>query len=226
MTYFEDSDYSKLPDGASLLNPKNHSELYLNAILYVLEDPSLDRNAFEEMLAKDNGQLAELLSSAVNDLEVLSNYKSRLFDQNENANQSVVLATTSSDVSSKVVWYTSVIASCFAMALIGWQFIFFKPQSSPTIATNTNQSPAFETDFSLDPFDALDVSSQSSMVQAWTEFRGVEERNVSTASDALVDGPDCILCSHRDATAERELPDWLVHGASALALDAIESNVN
>ncbi len=43
-------------------------------------------------------------------------------------------------------------------------------------------------------------------VQAWTEFRGVEERNVSTSSDALVDGPDCILCSHRDATAERELP--------------------
>ncbi len=226
MTYFEDSDYSKLPDGMALLNPKNHSELYLNAILYVLEDPLLDRNAFEAMLAKDNGQLAELLSSAVNDLEVLSNNKSRLFDQNDKANQPVVLATTRSDVSSKVVWYSSVIAGCFAVALIGWQFIFFKPQPSPTIATNTNQSPAFVTDFSLDPFDALDVSAQTSMLQAWTEFRGVEERNVSTSSDALVDGPDCILCSHRDATAERELPDWLVHGASALALDAIESNVN
>jgi hypothetical protein len=227
MTNLEDSNYSKLPDGSALLNSNNRSDLYLKAILYLLEDPALDRNAFEEALAEDNGQLAELVSSAAFDLEMITMAKARLLDQNENAIQPVGLASTAkSDVWSNPAWYTTVVASCFVVALIGWQFNFSKSHSDSTTTTNTIPSPAFVTDFSLDSFDALDVSERTSLVKAWTEFRGADELIVTTLSDALVDGPDCVLCSHRDATVERDLPDWLVHGASALVVDAIESDVN
>ena len=45
-------------------NEAYESQLHLDAMLYVLEDPALDRDAFEAQL-EDNCQLAEILSNAV-----------------------------------------------------------------------------------------------------------------------------------------------------------------
>jgi len=62
-----------------MLNPKyevDESQLHLEAMLYVLEDPALDREAFEARL-EDNSQLAEILAEAVAIYHVTRNVLSR-----------------------------------------------------------------------------------------------------------------------------------------------------
>ncbi len=224
MTHSNELDYSKLPEGRSLLNKQNSSELHLKAVLYLLEDPALDRTAFEEMLAVDDGQLAELLSAAVYDLELLKKSESRFTGLIEVVREPVELAPRSQTYfSSKMAWLSVVVASCVAVGFVGWQFAQNKPPE--IVAQMTMQHPDFASDDLLVPMDALNVAERSSMVQAWTEFRVVDEADAAS-SNSLISDQDCILCLHRDAPSEADVPDWLVHAASALGLVSVESEVN
>ena len=227
MIYSDDSDdfdFSKLPDGDALLNEQNSSELYLKAVLYLLEDPALDRIAFEQLLVADDGQLAELLSSAVYDLDLLKRSESRFAGLSEVARDPVELAPRSEALfSSKMVWLSVVVASCVVVGLFGWHFV--QDTAVELVAQNTMRYPNFASDDSLVPMDELNVAERSSMVQAWTEFRVVADAEAGFTNGFISD-PDCVLCFHREVSPDREVPDWLVQGASVLGLESVESEVN
>jgi hypothetical protein len=224
MTYSNDYDYSKLPDGHVLLNKQNSSELYLKAVLYLLEDPALDRNAFEELLAADDGQLAELLSSAVYDLKLLKQSQSCFAGLGDQVREPVQLTSQNNTYfSSRMAWLSTIVASCVVVGFVGWQFV--QNRSVERVAQTSIRYPDFPSDDSLVPIDALNIAERSSMVQAWTEFRVVDDADAAS-SNGLISDPDCILCLHRDAPTELDVPEWLVQAASALGLDSIESDVN
>lgn len=115
---------------AILETESNESQMHLDAMLYLLSDPALDRDAFESRLANDT-QLAEILAEAVSVFHSLRTFE---FE----AEKQVTARTAHASMSSYRKWQSiAVIAASLLFAgFIGWQTIQSIHTHSNEIALN------------------------------------------------------------------------------------------
>jgi len=114
---------------ANLETESNTSQMHLDAMLYLLGDPVLDRDAFEARLANDT-QLAEILADAVT---VFQSMRKAEFEKQ------CVAPTTRASVHSFHHWQSIpvIAASLLIFGFIGWQTIKSMRSHSKKIAMNS-----------------------------------------------------------------------------------------
>ncbi len=115
---------------ANLETESNESQMHLDAMLYLLDDPALNRVAFEARLANDS-QLAEILSETVS---VFQSLQSVEFE----SEKQVVVQVAHASVSSYRKWQSILViaASLLIFGFIGWQSIQSIRNHSSKIALN------------------------------------------------------------------------------------------
>ncbi len=115
----------------NLETESNESQLHLDAMLYLLDDPALDRVAFEARLADDT-QLAEILAEAVTVFQSLQTVD--FVPENQ-----VVARTAHASVYSYRKWQSIAViaASLLILGFIGWQTIHSMRSQSKEIALNS-----------------------------------------------------------------------------------------
>ncbi len=116
---------------ANLETESNESQMHLDAMLYLLDDPALDRVAFEARLANDS-QLAEILAEAVTVFQSLQTVD--FVPENQ-----VVARTAHASVYSYRKWQSIpvIAASLLILGFIGWQTIQSIRTHSNEIALNS-----------------------------------------------------------------------------------------
>ncbi|HUP80891.1 MAG TPA: hypothetical protein VM260_20240 [Pirellula sp.] len=170
----------------SKCQPKsNHSQMQLEAMLYLLDDPALDRNAFEGRLANDS-QLAETLAEAV---PVFHSLQSVQFDSQS---QSVSCLTHSSLYSHRR-WQSILViaASLLMVGFLGWQTLVSIRSRQSEVASASTENV-----------------SLNSVVWAWGELRADEPETqlVRDTGDFEYDHSLAML----DPFTVRDVPEWLV----------------
>lgn len=115
---------------ANLKTESNESQMHLEAMLYLLDDPALDRDAFEARLANDT-QLAEILA------ETVSVFQSLQKVEFESEKQSMA-RTAHASVYSYHRWQSIpvIAASLLIIGFLGWQTIQSMRSHSNAIALN------------------------------------------------------------------------------------------
>lgn len=177
---------------ANVETKSNESQLHLEAMLYLLEDPALDREAFEARLANDT-QLGEILAQSV---MVFQSLESIRFDS-----QTIVRVAHGSGHSYRSwITFATVAASLLLMGFLGWQALR-SIRSSPTeIAT-----------FSTENVPLLNV------VWAWGELKAddPDDQLLRDAGDGEFENALAML----DPFTEREVPEWLVLATTGILED-------
>ena len=116
---------------ANLETESNESQMHLDAMLYLLDDPALDRDAFEAKLANE-AQLTEILAEAVT---VFQSLRKAEFE----SERPFVARTTHASVHSYRRWQSIpvIAASVLIFGYIGWQTIQSMRSHSNEIAMNS-----------------------------------------------------------------------------------------
>ncbi len=116
---------------ANLETESNESQMHLDAMLYLLDDPALNRVAFEARLANDS-QLAEILSEAVS---VFQSMQTVAFE----SEKQVMARTVQASVYSYIKWQSipAIAASLLIIVFLGWQTIHSMRSQSKEIALNS-----------------------------------------------------------------------------------------
>ncbi len=115
----------------NLETESNESQMHLDAMLYLLDDPALNRDAFEARLANDT-QLAEILAEAVSVFQSLQTVEFELENQ-------VMARTACASVYSYRKWQSMpvIAASLLIIGFIGWQSIQSIRSHSKEVALNS-----------------------------------------------------------------------------------------
>lgn len=170
----------------------DESQLHLEALLYLLGDPVLDRQAFEERLA-DDSRLGEILSEAVS-----------VYQWTQGVSTWRMLPASGPTLSAQPtmalprgVWrtYATLAASLLIIGLLGWQTIPWMRSTSTEIAL------------------------LNSVVWAWGELQ-TEESDSQFVRDSSGSDVETAIAS-QDLTLESDVPEWLVL-ATADRLDGHE----
>ncbi len=159
--------------------------MQLEAMLYLLDDPALDRNAFEARLA-NNSQLAETLAESVC---VFHSLQSVQFDSQS---QSVGRLAHSSVYSHRRLQSILVIAaSLLLVGFLGWQTLVSIRSRQSEVASSSTENV-----------------SLTSVVWAWGELRAdePEAQPVRDTGDFEYDHSLAML----DPFMVRDVPEWLV----------------
>ena len=174
----------------------NESQMHLDAMLYLLDDPILDRFAFEVRLANDS-KLSEILTETVLVFHSLQSVK---FDSQL---QSVDRLAHSSDYSNRR-WqaFPVIAASLLLVGFLGWQTLNSIRTRHYEIASGTENA------------------SRNQVVWAWGELRA-DESESQPLRDAVDFEFDNSLAIH-DSFAERDVPEWLVMATT----DRLEGDID
>ena len=163
----------------------NNADMHMEAMLYLLDDPALDREAFAARLANDS-QLAEILAETVS---VFQSLQSVQF----NSQSQFVVASAHSAVYSNCRWQSIpvIAASLLLVGFLGWQTLVSNRSRQSEIASSS-----------------LENVSLNGVVWAWGELRADEpeaqlHRDVG---DFEYDHSLAML----DPFIERDVPEWLV----------------
>jgi hypothetical protein len=174
-------------------NPKNtfdESQWHLDAMLYVLNDPALDRAEFEKRLEGDD-RLAEILVESVAFYQATQNIE---FGQPSPRIPTVSQLTMESDRSVNRVWKfataTALAASLLIAAFLSWKAIF--PRN-------------------IGSYDLAQASSEASLrnvVLAWGDMQSDLPTLIQSRESTEFESESSI--ASLDASGEGDVPDWLV----------------
>ena len=168
---------------ANVETTSNASQLHLEAMLYLLEDPALDREAFEARLANDT-QLGEILAQSVIVFQSLESFR---FDS-----QTIVRIPQGSGHSYRSwISFATIAASLLLMGFLGWQTLRLIRSSPTEIATSSTENVPL-----------LNV------VWAWGELKAddPEAQLLRDGGDGEFEHALALL----DPFTDREVPEWLV----------------
>ncbi len=163
----------------------DESQLHLEALLYLLGDPALDRQAFEVRLA-DDSRLGEILSEAVSVYQWTQGVSTwRMLP----ASDPTLTAQATMALSSSV-WrtYATLAASFLLVGFFGWQAIPWMRSTSAEIALLNN------------------------VVSAWGELQK-DELDSQFLRDSIGSDFENAIAS-QDLTFESDVPEWLVLAAA------------
>ena len=165
----------------------NMTDEHCEAMLYLLEDPALDRLTFEARLA-DDPQLGEILAQAVTTFQSLR----AVSFESEAVAQISASGIVSRGVPQYRSWqFASVLAASLLIAVfLGWQTLF-----SIRSGSNENGSSRIVLAWGDLQFDALDI-------------QGVRETGDSEMETSL---------AMTDLFVENDVPEWLVMAATDAA---------
>jgi len=166
----------------------NESRMHLEAMLYLLGDPALDRDAFEARLLSEP-QLGEILANAVVLFHSL---------RSSNLKRLAVRPTRVSPAASQVknafrrgLFVPTVAASLFIACILGWQ-------SFVRIQTGKSNSQI--------------SASLNRVVLAWGDLQSDTEDSILVPETTVSEFVPAL--SLADSFAESEVPDWLVLAAT------------
>jgi hypothetical protein len=234
-------------DGQTMMNlpspnfASTPADLRLQAWLYALGDPALDRPAFELLLEHDDGTLAEAVAEAVQMSVVLKSLPTAP------SSGSVLVASDwpgpsvvrrpSGDISNgsrghfgrlgAALAVAAVMAASLLVAVLGVPS--WIDQDSPAQLHPSSSVVDFELRGGhqvLEP--SLDSSYPylDSMLEVWTDFQSKHSRReVARAQSNSLADPEAWL-TVQDPMADHELPEWLVLAAAASPLETTESELN
>ena len=162
----------------------NDSQMQLEAMLYLLDDPALDRNAFEARLVNDS-QLAETLAETV---RVFHSLQSVQFSHLQSVSR-----LGHSSVYSHRRWQSILViaASLLLVGFLGWQTLVSIRSRQSEVASSSTENV-----------------SLNSVVWAWGELRAdePEAQPVRDTGDFEYDHSLAML----DPFMVRDVPEWLV----------------
>jgi hypothetical protein len=171
----------------------NESQMHLEAMLYLLEDPTLDRHAFETRLLEEP-QLCEILANSVDAFLRLQSAKFESFPVR------VVPETRQAAPDSgsfRWLFLPVIAASLFLACFVSWQAFVL------TQANSSNHAPSVSSASSL---------SLNKIVLAWGDLQ-TDRDNAGLVQETNNSDLDSFL-SLADSFAEAEVPDWLVQAAA------------
>jgi len=189
------------------------SELHLEAMLYVLEDPSLDREAFEARLA-DDARLAEILTEAV---EMLHSIRPRNGDSIMPVSFDIPSIRTFADSPSRSeisgsmpsswLGLASLAASILLVGFLGWKSF---QAMSPSIERDTDGSSVNGSVSKT----AGDTESFKNVVWAWGEVGTGHHDESLTQFVSFVDNELALAAC--ESVCESDVPEWLVMATAAI----------
>jgi hypothetical protein len=165
----------------------DESQMHLEAMLYLLNDPVLDRQAFEARLLNEP-QLGEVLANAVDFFHGLQSVE---FESNPKEGSDVARLALSDSSSLQWLFFPVLAASLFLACFVSWQAF--------DLMQTANSNPASRV-------------SLNSVVLAWGDLQLESEEPVSVQETS--DGDLASSSSDTDFFAETEVPDWLVLAAT------------
>ena len=180
---------------ANVETKSNESQLHLEAMLYLLEDAALDREAFESRLANDPA-LGEILAQSVT---VFQSLESINFDS-----QTIVRATHVSSRSYRSwISLATIAASLLLVSFLGWQTLHSIRSGSTEIATSSTEN-----------------GSLISVVWAWGELKAddPDAQLLRDVGDSEFENALAML----DPFTERDVPEWLVLATTDVLEDAMD----
>lgn len=228
----------------------NESKLFLEAMLYLLDDPALDRVDFESRLA-DDVRLCEILAESVSIHQALQLQALQLIDVNRQpeidlpalSSQRVVDATrasTASHSNSSTSNFTishrfalslaTIAASLLLVSYIGWQALKSTNGLPFQIAKFENKRQASTVIASESAASNSEASELRSVLLAWGEVKDSDQSEFLIRFTNFSDLE--YASSTHESTEDRDVPEWLVLAAAAdleggagadLRLDDIES---
>ncbi len=165
----------------------DESQMHLEAMLYLLDDPALDRNAFEARLL-NVPQLGEILANSVDAFHGLRfvNFKS-----NPNNEVHIDRLALSDSGSRQWLFFLALAASLFLVCFTGWRALNLIQTANSNSASSV---------------------SLGSVVLAWGDLQLESEDAVSIQE--TIDGDLASSSNDTDALEETDVPDWLVLAAT------------
>jgi len=191
-------------------NTNDNSHLHLDAMLYLLEDPSLDRDAFEARLENDS-QLAEILAESVTTFKSL---KSLTHHSVQHISATCNHRTKRHNRHPSWSLATSIAASIGFIGLLSWM--------------------VFETN-RIQPIELASLPQNSvalrNVVCAWSDLQLDSESTLGSSGDSLNDslnGPtyseeELALVTH-EPFSQKDVPEWLVMATAASLENSIDAN--
>ena len=174
--------------------PNNPSTHLLEAMLYALNDPALDRDEYEQRLANDP-VLGESVAEAVGLLQDIQAVGG------SHTKPMVTIAVSSSDQQTPVAfwpWSISIAASIALIACVGWRFFVFE-------RNNHNQ---------LANVQSANVQL-ANVVNAWSDLQQLD--GLDNAEDAKLRsvGLESELSPGTEEVLDEDVPDWLISASIA-----------
>ena len=223
----------------------NESKLFLEAMLYLLDDPALDRVDFESRLA-DDVRLCEILAESVSihqALQLIDVNRQPEIDLPALSSQRVVDATRASTASHSnsftsnftishrfALSLATIAASLLLVSYIGWQALKSTNGLPFQIAKFENKRQASTVIASESAASNSEASELRSVLLAWGEVKDSDQSEFLIRFTNFSDLE--YASSTHESTEDRDVPEWLVLAAAAdleggagadLRLDDIES---
>jgi hypothetical protein len=169
--------------------PSNPSTHLLEAMLYVLNDPALDRDEYEQRLANDP-VLGESVAEAVGLLQDIKSVSG------SHTKPMVTIAVSSGTQRTPAAfwpWSISIAASIALVACLGWRLFFFEQN-------NHNQ---------------LANVQLVNVVNAWSDLQQLD--GLDNAEDAKLRsvGLESELTPGTEEVLDEDVPDWLISASIA-----------
>lgn len=171
----------------------NESQLHLDAMLYLLEDPSLDRNAFEARLLEEP-KLGEILANSV---DAFLKLQATEFDSLPVSNCQDIRPASSYSGSRGRLFFPAIAASLFLACSVGWLGLVL----IQSISSNNASSVSLASSLSL-----------NSVVLAWGDLQA--DRDDSSLVQEVSHSDLESSLSLADSFVESDVPDWLVLAAT------------
>ena len=189
--------------------PNNPSTHLLEAMLYALNDPALDRDEYEQRLANDP-VLGESVAEAVGllqDIQAVSGPHTKPM---------VAIAASSSDQRTPVAfwpWSISIAASIALIACVGWRFFVFERNNHNQLA---NVQSANVQSANVQSANVQSANVQlANVVNAWSDLQQLD--GLDNAEDAKLRsvGLESELSPGTEEVLDEDVPDWLIAASIA-----------
>jgi len=194
-------------------NTNDNSHLHLDAMLYLLEDPSLDRDAFEARLENDS-QLAEILAESVITFQSLESLKSFTHHPVQHIPAPCNHRTNRHNRHPSWNLATSIAASIGFIGLLSWM-VFETNRIQPVELASAPQN----------------ATALKSIVSAWSDLRLDSESTLGSRVDPLDDSFDNPNYSEEELAlvihepfSQKDVPEWLVMATLASLENSIDAN--
>ena len=171
----------------------NESQMHLEAMLYLLEDPALDRNEFEARLLEEP-QLCEILANSV---DAFLRFQSTEPDSFSGPMVQEIRRAAAGTGDRGSLFLPVVAASLLLACFVGWQaFVLIQ-----SISSNSASSVSLASSLSL-----------NNVVLAWGDLQTDRDDSgmVQETSNSDLDSS----LSLADSFVEADVPDWLVLAAT------------
>ena len=168
----------------------DESQMHLEAMLYLLDDPALDRQAFEARLLNDP-QLNEILANSV---ETFHGLRSTKFDPSSVDAIQVPVRNSHESIARQRLYFPALAASLLLACVLSWRVIDL---------------------ISTDKSNSASPVSIGSVVLAWGDLQ-LESEDPMLSQESL-DGELASSSNETDSFAESEVPDWLVLAATDIS---------